>query len=100
MTENNIVKDCEEEEPGSHLASFWKHVLAVAVGDSNGGCKGALGVCPLQMQVDAGQLGQQLLGSPPELLRVLHLQLSPVGAYRKDTKPIQRKCKVLYFRKK
>jgi len=62
--------------------------LAVAVREGNGGSKSALGVCPLQVQVDAGQLGQQLLGPPPKLLRVLHLQLSPVGAYRKDTKAI------------
>jgi len=63
--------------------------LAVAVREGNGGSKSALGVCPLQVQVDAGQLGQQLLGPPSKLLRVLHLQLSPVGAYRKDTKAMK-----------
>ena len=78
---------CCKDKPANHLAGFWEHVLAVAVRQGNGSSKGALGVCSLQVQVDAGQLGQQLLGPPSKLLGVLHLQLSPVGAYRKNTKP-------------
>ena len=84
---------CCKDKPANHLAGFWEHVLAVAVREGNGGSKGALGVCPLKVQVDAGQLGQQLLGPPPKLLRVLHLQLSPVGACRKGTKAMKQNNK-------
>ena len=60
-----------------YLTGFWKHVLTVSVRHSNGTGKSTLRVCSLKVQVDIGQLRQQLFWAPVELQWVLHLELSP-----------------------